>query len=108
MLAGTVRGGIEKLAAVKRPSLAVRRAEVEVPLQRYSKEEIEKARRDMELVGSNKLPFLHRVKAYKIMALQLRKSEAIALEVQAFRLSPELAIVTLPGEVFVELGLAIK
>jgi hypothetical protein len=108
LLAGTVRGGIEKLAAVKRPSLAVRRAEVEVPLQRYSKEEIEKARRDMELVGSNKLPFLHRVKAYKIMALQLRKSETISLEVQAFRLSPELAIVTLPGEVFVELGLAIK
>ena len=42
------------------------------------------------------------------MALQLRKADTIALEVQAFRLSPELAIVTLPGEVFVELGLAIK
>jgi len=108
LLAETVRGGIANLVAVKKPSLAVRRVEVKVPLQRYSKEEIEKARRDMELVGSNKLPFLQRVKAYKIMALQLRKTDAISLEVQAFRLSPELAIVTLPGEVFVELGLAIK
>ena len=108
LLAETVRRGISKLGAVKQPSLAVRRAEVEVPLQRYSKEEVEKARKEMELVGSNKLPFLQRVKAYKIMALQLRKADTIALEVQAFRLSPELAIVTLPGEVFVELGLAIK
>ena len=108
LLAGTVRGGIAKLDGVKKPSLAVRRTEVEVPLQRYSKAEIEKARQDMELLGTNKLPFLRQVKAYKIMALQLRKAATIALEVQAFRLSPELAIVTLPGEVFVELGLAIK
>lgn len=32
----------------------------------------------------------------------------IPLEIQAFRISEDLAIVGLPGEVFVELGLAIK
>ena len=62
----------------------------------------------MKLVGSRKLPFLAQVKAYKIMALELRKASTLALEIQALRLSSELAIVTLPGEVFVELGLAIK
>ncbi len=108
LLAETVRGGIPGLSAVPEPSLAVLRVTVDVPLQRYSEREIGKAREEMKLVGSRKLPFLARVKAYKIMALELRKASTLALEIQAFRISPELAIVALPGEVFVELGLAIK
>jgi hypothetical protein len=42
------------------------------------------------------------------MDLQERGTEKWPLEVQVFRLSRDVAIVTLPGEVFVELGLAIK
>ena len=38
----------------------------------------------------------------------MRKADSIPLEVHAYRLGPEVAIVTLPGEVFVEIGLAIK
>lgn len=34
--------------------------------------------------------------------------EVLPMEVQVFRLSEDVAIVALPGEVFVELGLAIK
>lgn len=37
-----------------------------------------------------------------------RAPRACPLEVQAFRLSREVAIVTLPGEVFAEFGLALK
>jgi len=48
------------------------------------------------------------VEAYRILSLDLRGGEAAALEVQAFRLSKDVALVALPGEVFVELGLAIK
>jgi hypothetical protein len=36
------------------------------------------------------------------------QAETLPLEVQAFRLSNDVAIVTLPAEVFVELGLAVK
>jgi hypothetical protein len=48
------------------------------------------------------------VKATKIMNLQLRSPATLPLEVQVFRLSDDLAIVGLPGEVFVDLGLTIK
>ena len=54
------------------------------------------------------MPFLKRVEAYKILALAMRGGERIPLEVQVFRLSKDVAVVGLPGEVFVELGLAIK
>jgi hypothetical protein len=62
----------------------------------------------MELVADDSVPFLERVEACKITDLAMRDAETIPLEVHVFRLSPEVAIVTLPGEVFVELGLAIK
>jgi hypothetical protein len=42
------------------------------------------------------------------MDLENRAADKLPLEVQVFRLGPDTAIVTLPGEVFVELGLAIK
>ena len=62
----------------------------------------------MHKVGTRELPFLKQVEAYKIMALQLLDGPTLAMEVQVFRLSDDVAIVGLPGEVFVELGLAIK
>ena len=54
--------------------------------------------------------FLMRIRANRILALdELRRdSDTIPVEVQAFRLSDDTAIVALPGELFVELGLAIK
>ena len=79
-----------------------------IRLQRYSSEEIAWARRDLPKIGTGDLSFLAQVEAYKIVALQLRNDDYLAAEVQAFRLSDDVAIVGLPGEVFVELGLAIK
>jgi len=108
MLAETVERALPSLKPIARPALAVRQATVTVPLQRYSAEQVAKARKAMNHVADRKVPFLKRVEAYKIMALHLRGKSTIDLEVQAFRLGPELAVVTLPGEVFVDLGLAIK
>jgi len=105
-IVSALRGG--DLAPIDEPTLAVRRAVVQVPLQRVSADEIAAARKNMDLVGTTGLPFLDQVRAYKIMSLQGRSGQSETLEVQAFRLGPETAIVTLPGEIFVELGLAIK
>ena len=58
--------------------------------------------------GTEKLPFLKQVEAYKILSLEMLHSDTIPVEVQVFRLSKEVAVVGLPGEVFVDLGLAIK
>ena len=38
----------------------------------------------------------------------MRRGETIPLEVQVFRISRDVAMVGLPGEVFVDIGLAIK
>jgi hypothetical protein len=57
---------------------------------------------------SGDVPFLERVKATKIVDLQSRKGDTLPLEVQVIRLSDDVALVALPGEVFVDLGLAIK
>lgn len=108
LLGQTVARQLPELPPITQPSLAVRRAVVDWPLQQYGPDEVQTARETMERVGDSRVPFLERVKAAKITDLQNRGTKTLPLEVQAFRLGPELAIVTLPGEIFVELGLAIK
>ncbi len=107
-LAETVIAKAESLNTVAEPALAVRSEIVEVPLQRYGPEKIAQARENMKKVGTKELSFLEQVEAYKILAVEMRGSRTIPLEVQVFRLSRDVAIVGLPGEVFVDLGLAIK
>ena len=110
MLADTIVKAMDddELTAVSEPALAVRSVKVNAPLQTYSESEMARARKNMDLIGTRELPFLEQVKACKIMDIQHRSADVLPLEVQAFRLDRETAIVTLPGEVFVELGLAIK
>lgn len=109
MLGETVTTGLNRLASIPQPGLAVRSATVTVPLQEYSEERILQARSEMKFVdNAREMSFLRRVETYKINAIQMRKDPDIPMEVQVFRLGKETAIVTLPGEVFVDLGLAIK
>ena len=98
---------LDQLTA-RTPRLEVRRGTIEVPKQQYSAEKIAEAIERMAKVGTRELSFIEQVEATKIVDLQLRPGDKIALEVQVFRLSDDAAIVCLPGEVFVELGQAIK
>ncbi len=107
-LGQTILEALAELKAIDAPSLAVKREVVQVPLQTFTDEEVAQARRDIHKVGTRELSFLDQVKAYKILAVQGRGGPLIPLEVQVFRLSADVAIVGLPGEVFVDLGLAIK
>ena len=107
-LGRTVAASLTELKTVATPTLAVKRMIVDAPLQRFTAGEIEQAKKDIHKVGTRELSFLDQVKAYKTLAVQSRGSDAIGLEVQVFRLSDEVAVVGLPGEVFVDLGLAIK
>jgi hypothetical protein len=107
-LADAVKNAIPALKPVDSMKLAVRSAIASVPIQQYSAAEIAQAKQDMFKVGTPQLTFLEQVKATKVMQLELRPAARLPLEVQVFRLSDDLAIVGLPGEVFVDLGLAIK
>ena len=112
-LARTVVTAMTKLKDASRPSLAVRRNVIQAPLQEYTEEELTWAKLPDDKRGPlvQERPFLQRFRASKIRslaAMRQRWGNTLPMEVQVFRLSDDVAIVALPGEVFVELGLAIK
>jgi len=107
-LAETVNAKTESLATVAEPALAVRSGVVEAPLQHYGPQKVAWARENIKKVGTGDLSFLEQVEAYKILELEMLQGQTMPLEVQVFRLSRDVAVVGLPGEVFVDLGLAIK
>lgn len=107
-LAETVKAELPKLKPLKTPSLAVRSTTLQVPMQRYSPDRVAKAKADMPKTVTTELPFLQRVEIYKIVAVDMRGGSTLPMEVQVFRIANDLAIVGLPGEFFVDLGLAIK
>jgi neutral ceramidase len=87
------------------PRLAVQSKKIPYPLQTVSAEKVKQAREMMILPGQ---PFLVQVDLFKTVSIDSRKNEPFKLEVQVFRLDKNTAIVSLPGEVFVDIGLAIK
>ncbi len=107
-LGETVQAALPKLHPQRSPHLAVRRSTVSAPLQKYDAEAIAQARKDMAKIGGREMPFLKQVETCKIVSLQMLPKETLPMEVQVFRLSDEVAVVGLPGEIFVDLGLAIK
>jgi hypothetical protein len=110
-LAARFTASLANIGPLERPSLAVASLVTNVPLQDFSAEQIAQARQRMPLVGTSKLSFLDQVQAYKVLDVQemrARVGARLPMEVQAFRLDRETVLVGLPGEVFVELGLAIK
>ncbi|MGB4400434.1 MAG: neutral/alkaline non-lysosomal ceramidase N-terminal domain-containing protein [Daejeonella sp.] len=100
--------------------LSMRSQFVYAPLQEYTSAELTWANNESAKPLHNESAFLERRRRLKIRSLErLRRTEAIAptveregwklpLEVQVIGIGKDLAIVGLPGEVFVELGLAIK
>ena len=52
--------------------------------------------------------FLETVKAFQVLDVEAREGKPLEVEVQVVALGDEVAWVSLPGEIFVELGLAIK
>jgi hypothetical protein len=107
-LAETVKAGLPKLKPLGKLSAAFRGEIIHAPLQKHSHDEIAQARKDMHKIGTRELPFLEQVKATKIVSIANLEATELPMEVQVLRLSEDLAVVGLPGEIFVELGLAIK
>lgn len=107
-LADTVLPALAKLEPVKEPSLGIASKTVEIEMPEYTNERAEQAQRDLAKIGTREMPFLEQVETCKILSVKKRGGDKLPLEVQVIRLANDAAIVGLPGEVFVELGLAIK
>jgi hypothetical protein len=89
------------------PSLAVASTRLALPVRRVTDEQAALAKVRLSDVGRSGVPFLTQVEIVTTLDLA-RRGPTLDAEVQVMRLHPDLAVVLLPGEVFVELGLAIK
>jgi len=92
------------------PGLPRGRSEsVELALPEVTAEQVEEARQILAEVKDDRgANFLKQVRAYRVLDIAAREGKPMRVEVQAIALGGEVAWVGLPGEVFVEVGLASK
>ena len=96
-----------RLPVIKRPALAARSTTLPVPFQQVTPEQVTDARAVMQKFNDSNVSFLAKVAAVRTLDLA-GHGPYRPMEVQVFRLDGDTAVVCLPCEIFVELGLAIK
>jgi Neutral/alkaline non-lysosomal ceramidase, N-terminal len=106
-LGRTVLAAVPDLQPITQPALAVRSTTLQVPLQEVTPEQVEKARAVMRKFDDHGTSFLAKVAAVRVLDLE-KLGATRPMEVQVFRLDANTAVVCLPAEIFVDLGLAIK
>ena len=87
-------------------ALRVRSEMLQLPLAGITPEDVQEARATVE--KKDKAKFMEQVKAYKVLDVEKRQGKPLEVEVQVITMGDSLAWVSLPGEIFVELGLSIK
>jgi hypothetical protein len=131
-IGATIKASLKKLRRVERTALRVRTREVRLPLRRVTKDGVKSAIATIDAVRrKEKVDFYDHVAAgIRILLDHMRNAEtdvatedyaswgltrtwagvgdSLPAEVQVMSIGDEFAIVALPGEIFVELGLAIK
>lgn len=113
VLAAAVLKTFERLQPAGSGALQVKREVVNLPVRPLQPGELEKGRALIDRAlrasqESDEIPFLDMVNAYRAVSLDEYKGRPIETEVQVISLGDQVAWVGLPGEVFVELGIAIK
>ena len=109
VLAGEVIKTYTRLTPVVTTGPRIRRELVKLPLAPLAPGDVEKARTLATRIGGKPEPtFLEKVWAFKVLDVFGRDGQPLEVEVQVIALGRDLAWVSLPGEIFVELGLAIK
>jgi hypothetical protein len=111
ILAAEVLRNWPNLQPVSDGAIRVKSEMVPLPLPEITPDDVTQAR---EIVARKLDPkatqptFLETVHAYKVLDVEARQGKPQEVEVQVVALGREMAWVSLPGEIFVELGLAIK
>ncbi len=111
-LASAVLRGIETtLQPVETGILQVTRKSVALPLAPITDQDVDAARDVVRRLTARSKPrpaFLEQVQAFKVLDVLARKGKPWDVEVQVITLGDQLAWVSMPGEMFVQLGLNIK
>jgi hypothetical protein len=109
ILAAEVLKVMRRLESVPAGPLRARKAIVNLPLPEVNPQDLAWARTITPTFGKpDAAPFLDLVRAFKIVDVAAREGRPIEAEVQVIALGTDVAWVGLPGEIFTELGLAIK
>ncbi|HEX7900911.1 MAG TPA: hypothetical protein VF950_24345 [Planctomycetota bacterium] len=106
-LAASALAAAPRLDPAGPAGLAVANERVDLLLQRYPLEQVDHARQNAGKIGTKELPTADQARICSILHLQ-EMPAVLPLEVQVFRFSADLALVTLPGDVFAELGQSIQ
>jgi hypothetical protein len=110
-LTATILKAFPDRKPIESPSLAIRSAVVSAPLYEVTPEQVARARAIMARTDRKPIDFLLHVDAWRILHnddFRRRFGETLPNEIQVFRLGADIAVVALPHEIFVELGLEIK
>jgi neutral ceramidase len=109
ILAGNVLKGYTRMHGATTGVLRVQSEMVKLPLPELKPGDVEAARAIAARVGTTNNPkFLEQVNAFKVLDVAAREGQPQEVEVQVITLGDDVAWVSLPGEIFVELGLEIK
>ena len=108
-LAGEVIRTYAKLEPAGEGDVRAMREVVTLPLQAHRPEDVDWAKGVAANYGKpDAAPFLDLVKAMRVLAVEQRGGRPLEAEVQVIALGRDLAWVGLPGEIFAELGMAIR
>jgi hypothetical protein len=106
ILAGSVMKTYMDLKPVSNCTLHVQSELVQLPLAKITATDITEAEAVVKRMAQAK--FMELVKAFKVLDVAARLGKPLEVEVQVIAMGDKLAWVSLPGEIFVELGLSIK
>jgi hypothetical protein len=110
-LAGEVLRTWERLEPAAVDAIRASHEMIDLPLADVTDAEYAAAKLVVEQVKAEAKPapkFLDQVQAFKAMDVTNRLGKPLAVEVQVISLGDDVAFVSLPGEIFVQLGLDIK
>jgi neutral ceramidase len=109
ILGASVFQAYKNLQPVSPGPLRAKSAIVELALPEVTSEQVEEAKSTLAAIKDDRnANFMKQVRSYRVLDVAGREGRPHRVEVQAISLGRDVAWVTLPGEVFVELGLAIK
>jgi len=108
ILAGAVCAAWPQLAPIETSAPRIRHEIVQLPSAEITDRDRAEAREELQRTRAGQGKFMAQVKAFRVLDIDARGGKPWEVEVQVIALGADVAFVSLPGEIFVELGLAIK
>jgi Neutral/alkaline non-lysosomal ceramidase, N-terminal len=108
VLAGAINRSWDDLKPFDSGAVQVRSELVRLPLAQIMDSDVAQANEVLKRVNDPQTKFMEQVKTFQVFDVQARQGRPLEVEVQVITIGRDVAFVSLPGEVFVELGISIK